>query len=266
MTFDLANMLYVALVLYALGTLVALTSLVLHDRRPQFPALLIMIGGFVAHTIWIGTICTRTGHPPLTNLSEAAGFLSWTVLAVELALYIRYRVHAAAFFVYPLVLLLLLVPVVLGEPFARLDPALRSSLFTTHIFLTTAGIAGLLIGLAFTILAYLQDRALKSKRRGALWEWIPSLDVCKRVSYRSLAAGFSIYTIGLVTGAMWSWRTSAEIMNLQVKQVGAVVAWILFAALLQMYVSGVFRARRTLYISGAAFLAIVVALLGVARN
>jgi hypothetical protein len=166
--FGPADTLYIALLCYAAGTVVALVSLFTRDKRPQFAALLLMIAGFAAHTFWIGTICVRTGHPPLTNLPEAAAFMSWTVFAVELVLYIRYRVYAASFFVYPLVFTLLAIAAVIGEPFAHLDPALRSSLFTTHIFLSTVGTAALLIGLAFTMLAFVQDRSLKSKRRGAL--------------------------------------------------------------------------------------------------
>ncbi|HUP48302.1 MAG TPA: cytochrome c biogenesis protein CcsA [Thermoanaerobaculia bacterium] len=266
MNFDAADTLYVALAFYALGTVTVLASLVVKTRRLQHVALLLMIGGFAAHTMWIGTICARTGHPPLTNLAELTAFLSWTVFAVELGLWIRYRVYAAAFFVYPLVLLLLTLSAVVGEPFADLDPALRSTLFTAHILLTTLGIAGLLIGLAFSILATAQDRALRSKHRGPLWDWIPSLNVCKLVTYRALAIGFGVYTIGLIAGVMWSYRTTAGFMDLRVKQVGAVVAWMFFAALLQSYISGAFRGRRTVYISAGAFVAIIVAILGIART
>ncbi len=266
MNFQATDTLYVALAAYALGTIVALASLLVRDKRPQHTALILMIGGFVAHTIWIGTICSRTGHPPLTNLPEATSFLAWTIFAVELALYIRYRVHAASFFVYPLVLLLLMISAVVGEPFAHLDPALHSALFTAHILLTILGIAGLMIGLAFTVLAYLQDRSLKSKQRGRLWEWIPSLNVCKLVSYRALAIGFSVYTVGLLAGVVWSYRTTSDLIDLRVKQVGALAAWLLFAVLLQSYISGAFRGKRTIYISGAAFVAIIIALLGIAHG
>ena len=48
-------------------------------------------------------------------------------------------VHAAAFFVYPLVLILLTVSAVVSEPFVAGDPALRSRIFTAHILLTTVG-------------------------------------------------------------------------------------------------------------------------------
>ena len=267
MRFDAANTIYVALALYALGTLMALASLVVRTRRLQHSALVVMIAGFVAHTVWIGTICVRTGHPPLTNLAESSAFLAWTVFAVDLALWIRYRVYAANFFVYPLVLLLLTLSAVVGEPFDGLDPSLRSTLFTAHIFLTTLGVAGLLIGLAFGVLAALQDQALRSKRRGALWEWIPSLSICKVVSYRSLAIGFAIYTVGLIAGVMWSYRTNTGLIDLvRVKQIGAIIAWLLFAAILQSSIAGVLRGKRMAYISAGAFVAIIVAILGIART
>ncbi|HYH06919.1 MAG TPA: cytochrome c biogenesis protein CcsA [Thermoanaerobaculia bacterium] len=255
--------LYLALAAYALGTLAALVSLFVREKRLQYAGLLAMIAGFVAHTIYIGSICVRTGHPPITNLPEALSFVAWLVFAFELVLWIRYRVYAASFFVYPLVLLLLTVSAVVGERLAALDPELRSNVFLAHLLFTTVGVAGLLIGLSFGLLALLQDRALKNKKRGRLWEWIPSLDVCKNVSYRALAIGFSIYTLGLLAGVIWSYRTDAGFMELRVKQIGAVTAWMLFGVLLQSYVSNTYRRKRTLFISAGAFVAIVVAMLGI---
>ncbi|HEY0372123.1 MAG TPA: cytochrome c biogenesis protein CcsA, partial [Thermoanaerobaculia bacterium] len=227
--------LYAALAFYTLGTLAALGSLVHGTKRLQTAGLVFMIAGFVSHTIWIGTICAATGHPPLTNLPETASFIAWLVFAIELGLWVRYRVYAASFFVYPLVLLLLTVSAVVGEKLVTLDPQLRSNLFTAHLLLSTLGVAGLLIGLAFGVLARLQDRMLKSKRQGRLWEWIPSLDVCKKVSFRSLAIGFSIYTLGLIAGVLWSYRTTAGFLVPSAKQIGAVTAWLLFGILLQSY-------------------------------
>ncbi|HYI08564.1 MAG TPA: cytochrome c biogenesis protein CcsA [Thermoanaerobaculia bacterium] len=263
MTFAPTVTLYVALACYTLGTLAALASLFSRDKRLQYLGLVAMIGGFVAHTVWIGTICVNTGHPPITNLPEAVSFVAWLVFAFELALWIRYRVYAAVFFVYPLVLLMLTISAVVGENFQVLDPNLRSNVFTAHLLLSTVGVASLLIGLAFSLLALMQDRALKNKTRGRLWEWIPSLDICKKVSYRALAIGFSIYTLGLLAGVLWSYRTDAGFMDLRVKQIGAVTAWILFGVLLQSFITNTYRRKRTLFISAGAFVAIVVAMLGI---
>ena len=255
--------LYIALAFYALGTLAALVTLFVREKRLQYTGLLLMIVGFMAHTVWIGTICVKTGHPPITNLPEAVSFVAWVVFAVELGLWIAYRVYAASFFVYPLVLLLLTVSAVVGESFAVLDPELRSNVFTLHLLMSTVGVAGLLIGLAFGLLAFIQDRALKNKKPGRMWEWIPSLDVCKTLSFRALSVGFSIYTIGLIAGVLWSYRTTAGFMDLRVKQIGAVTAWVLFAVLLQSYISNTYRRKRMLFVSAAAFVAVVVAMLGI---
>src|SRR4028119_840770 len=102
----LSDTLSLALGAYSLGTLAALASLFVREKRLQYTGLMMMIAGWVAHTIWIGTICARTGHPPITNLPESVSFVAWVLCAVELALWIRYRVYAASFFVYPLVLVL----------------------------------------------------------------------------------------------------------------------------------------------------------------
>jgi ABC-type uncharacterized transport system permease subunit len=96
-----------------------------------------------------------------------------------------------------------------------------------------------------------------------MWEWIPSLDVCKNLSFRALAIGFSIYTVGLIAGVLWSYRTTSDAMQPGVKQIGAVIAWILFAFLLQSFVSNTYRQKRYLFVSAGAFVAIVVAMLGI---
>lgn len=254
--------LYLALALYAAGTIVALASLFTRVKFPQHVALGLMIGGFVCHTVWIGSICARTHHPPLTNLPETASFIAWTIFVVELVLFFRYRVHAASFFVYPLVLMLLTVSAVVHESFLS-KPETQSRLFVTHIVTSTIGIAGLLIGLAFAFLAWMQDRALKSKHRGPLWEWIPSLNVCNTISYRALAIGFSIYTIGVLTGIVWSWRKTAELVDFRVKEIGAIAAWVLFGFVLQSYLSGAYRTKRTIVISACALVAVLVAILGI---
>ena len=261
------DLLYAALWLYGAGTSLVLASLLFTRRtRAQNVAFIIMIAGFVAHTMFIGTICVRTGHPPLMNLAEVAAFISWSILLLELAIYARLRIYAAALLVYPLVLMLLLITAIVGDPFSQINASQRSSLFTAHLLLSTLGVAVLFIGLAFSLIAAAQDRSLKSKRRGRLWDWIPSLDVCIAVSYRALAAGFVFYTLGLIAGFAWSFRTPSGSVEFHAKQIGALTAWVLFAILLQSQVTGVLRTRRaTLALSGAAFIAVVISMFGIAH-
>lgn len=257
--------LYLALSLYGLGTLIVLGSLVLRAHGGQRAATILMGLGFLAHTVWIGVICSKSGHPPITNLPETTSFIAWTLLGVKLILWLRYRVDAASFLIYPLVFLLLGISAVVHERFQPLAADLRSNIFIVHLLLTTVGIAALLVGVGFTVLYQVQERSLREKKRGALWEWIPSLRVCDLVSYRALSIGFAIYTVGIVAGILFSYRTSATTYSPGVKEYGALAAWVMFAALLQSYIAGSYRARRTLVIAAAAFLSILISLLGIAH-
>lgn len=255
--------LYASIVLYVLGVVLVLAALNGRSRRLELFSTAAMAGGLVAHTIWIGTICARTGHPPLTNLAEIAAFLAWTILTVKLLLQFRFRVDAASFFVYPLVLVLMLVSALVGAPYEQLGESARSSLFVAHLLLTTLGMASLLLGAVFTWLYHLHQHSLKTKRRNRFYDWIPSLQMCDFLSFRGLAIGFSLYTLGIIAGVLWAYRTAGGPAAFRAKELGAVLAWMLFAALLQSYMNGSFRSRRNLVVSFAAVFALGVVLSGI---
>jgi ABC-type uncharacterized transport system permease subunit len=256
------HLLFLTLLLYGAGTVMAVVSLLMtNGSRAQIASFPIMVAGFVAHTTFIGTICIRTGRPPLMNLAEIAAFIAWAVLLIELVIYVRVRIYAGALVIYPLVLLLLLVTALVGDPISE-RAATPPSLFTAHLLLTSLGVAVLFVGLAFSFVAAAQDRSLKAKTRGPLWEWIPSLKVCNAVSYRALAIGFVLYTTGLAAGLAWS----SGSLEVGAKEVGAILAWIIFAILVQSQFTGFLRTQRTtLALSGAAFVAVIVSIFGIAH-
>ncbi len=254
-----------AFVLYASAALVVLVALLRKVEQPPVGAMGLAAIAWISHTVFIGTICVRTHHPPITNLPETATFIGWVIMAVEIVLFIRYRNQAAPFLVYPLVVMLLTVSAVFTEPFAAMPDEQRSRLFVAHILLTSVGVAALLIALAFGALYLIQDRAIKEKRRGTLYTWLPSLKMCDLVSYRSLIAGFAIYSAGIATGILWSNRTHNTVADLGAKEIGAAVAWVFFAAIMQAHIAGSFRSRRTAVFAILAFLSIVVSLLGIQK-
>lgn len=254
------------LVLYASGALLALVALNGRSTRLETVATWIMAGGLVTHTVWIGTICARTGHPPLTNLPEIAAFLSWTILLVALVLRLRFHLDAASFFVYPLVLLLMTVAALIGERYEPIEGAARSQLFVAHLLLTTLGMAALLLGAVFTWLYHLHQHSLRTKRPSRMYEWIPSLRLCDYLSFRGLAIGFTLYTCGIIAGVLWAYRTVGEPMSLRAKELGAIAAWLLFAALLQSYMNGSFRMRRNLVLSFVAVASLAMVLTGIRHS
>ena len=257
--------LYLTIAIYALAAgLVFLSLLTRREQLQRYATLLIGVG-FIGHTIWIGTICSTTHHPPLTNLPEAASFIGWVLIVVELALLFRFKVQAAAFFVYPLVVILLATTAIVSEPFSPPTAEQSSKIFIGHLLLTMVGVAALLIGLAFGALYQMQDRAMKAKKRGALYEWIPNLRVLDMVSYRSMVAGFAIYSAGILAGVLFAYNKHGALTTFGAKETGALVAWVAFAAMLQSHLSGTFRTRKTAGIALVAFAAIIVSIFGISH-
>ncbi len=258
--------LYLTIAIYAVAAGLVFLSLLTRREQLQRLATVLICIGFVGHTIWIGTICSTTHHPPLTNLPEAASFIAWVLIVAELALLFRFKVQAAAFFVYPLVVILLATAAIVSEPFSPATPEQSSKIFIGHLLLTMIGVAALLIGLAFGALYQMQDRAMKAKKRGALYEWIPNLRVLDLVSYRSMVLGFAIYSAGILAGVLFAYNRHGALTTFGAKESGALVAWVAFAAMLQSHLSGTFRTRKTAGIALVAFLAIVVSIFGISRG
>lgn len=261
--FSANTYLYAAMALYGVAAATVLVALIRKAGRPPRFAFLLALVALVSHTIFIGTICSRTGHPPLMNLHEAVTFIAWVVMVVQVVLLFRYKIEAAGFFVYPLVIVLLTVAAVIADPLTPLAPEDQSKLFVGHILLATVGAGALFIALAFALLYYLQDRAIKEKRRGLFYDWVPSLKACDLVSYRALAIGFAIYTLGVLTGILWAFQRHPEPTTTGAKEIGAAIAWVFFALLLHSHVIGTFRTRKTVVLAVGAFLSILVAIFGI---
>lgn len=259
--------LYTALALYGAGTLAVLAALWNQKESLQRAGRWLMTAGLIPHTIFIGTICSRTGHPPITNLHEITLFLAWCLLVGKLLLDLRFKVRAASFFVYPLVLILVTISAVIGEQIAPLDPQFRSWLFTSHLLLTTLGLASLLIAIGFNLLYLAQERSLKAKKESAVARWIPSLKACDLVSWRALTAGFSLYTLGILAGVLWGYRSSTTGFSVGTKEIGAIAAWIFFAVILQSYLDGSFRTQKKSFVLvSLAFVSVLVALFGISHG
>ena len=261
------SLLYTATALYGIGSSIAIAGMFARSRKAvQDVAFAVMAIGFVTHTLFIGTVCVRTGHPPLLNLAEVASFIAWTLLLIDVVLYVTKRVDATAIVVYPLAFALLLVAAIAGDPFAPADASHRAPLFTAHVLLSTVGIALLFIGFGFSILATVEHRSLKGRKQGRLWESIPSLAICTWLSDRALATGLVVYTAGVAAGLIWSVRTDAGLRDWGAKQTGAIVAWALFTLVVQSHFTGILRARRTtLALSAVAFVAMVISIFGIAH-
>ncbi len=217
---------------------------------------------FLVHAVAVGVGCSEFGGREFFSMRGGLAFVAFLAAGGYLLLQRFYRIPSVGAFVTPLIVVVLL-PALFGTP-GRPEVApetLRQPTLTVHIFAASGGVAvfGLAAGVALMYL--LQEREVKGKRFGALFSRLPSRDTLDRLTQRLVRAGFLIFSVALVTGALvargvwksaWSWDP---------QQVSSLVVWLLYGGLVQLRHTG-WHGRRYAWITVAGFLLVIGSMVG----
>src|SRR5205807_848749 len=116
-------------------------------------------------------------------------------------------------------------------------------------------VLALAFGLALLYLA--SERQMKSKRPGRLFARLPSLDLIDRAGYRLAVWGFVFLSLAIATGSFVSREATGTTLPFAPKQGFALLAWALFASLIQARLVAGWRGRRValLVVTGFVLLA-----------
>jgi ABC-type uncharacterized transport system permease subunit len=203
--------------------------------------------GFVLHTLEVSAR-GFAGHHPAASVTETLGFLAWLIVLVFIVTQARRPLDAVGAFVAPGALMVLVL--------ARLAPDDGrpdglGSLGRIHISLAALGIAIFALATVFAALYLVQERQLKQKRLGALVKRGAALDRLDHLMHRAVQFGFPIFTVAMVTGAVWGARSPGA---LRPEYLAAVVAWLAFAAALVSRRAAGWRGRRVALLTVVGFL------------
>ncbi len=247
-----------ALVLYLLATAAFVTHLMLSSDSARRAALAALAAGFVLST---GALMARAGQAMGLQLThDQLAILAWFLVAVYLLLQFRYRLAVVGALVSPLAFLLTLAAYVVYSGDADLSGSLGSAWLPAHVAPAFLGYAILVVAACLSSIYLLQERQLKAKRVSALAGRLPSLETLDDLSYRCVVWGFALFTIGIVTGAVLSKVAWGTFWSWEPVQILSVLAWLLYALLLQSRAVG-WRGRRAATLTLAGFVLLVVSFL-----
>jgi len=255
-------LLWAAMALYGLGTLLLVPSVV--NRRPAIStASLAALGlGLLAHA---GAIAFESAHLhrlPVTDVRSALSFYAFLMTLAFFFLYLRYRITSLGIFMLPFVFVLTLIAAFRPErPFDM--SAFRGGWLAVHIGSTILGYTGFFLTFIAAVMYLIQEKELKSRIPRAFYYRLPSLELCDELYYRSLIFGLPLLTIGILTGFIWASRTWKGPWELDPKILASLLTWLIYLVLFSTRVSGGWRGRRAAYIAIFGFAAIMVTFLGV---
>lgn len=199
--------------------------------------------------------------PQLTDLGYAIAVMAWLAVLVTLFLVARIRLPG---FVPPVAFVAFLTTfgATLGRPESAVGVDVGTTLPHAHVLLASAGLAALgLAGLAgFFFL--LEHRALKRRRSVARWVPMPSLEALDRVNRVTLATGFPLLSLGVVTGGLWLHARMGSYFGGSLHETWMLIAWLIYLGLVALRFAGRQGARQAAASAVAGFAFLLFAVLG----
>ena len=194
-------------------------------------------GGFALHTAglvlrWIESYRMGFGHAPLSNFYESLIFFSWAIVIVYLLLEFRKRTGILGSFALPSAFLLMAYASYSPDVESRIQPlipALQSNWLVTHVVTCFLGYGAFVIAAVFGFL-YLRK---KERPSGT-----PGKEELQEYLYRSVAVGYVLFTLGIVTGSVWAHSAWGSWWSWDPKETWALITWMIYTALLHRRIAG----------------------------
>lgn len=211
---------------------------------------------------WVESHRLGIGHAPLSNLYESMVFFSWTTAGIYLVFVRKLKDRILGAFVMPLVFLALASTSLMNQEIQPLVPALQSNWLTAHVITCFLGYAAFAVAFTLSLLYLLKSR-LGEGSGGFFREHLPPADLLDDFSYRIIAVGFPMLTLGIITGAAWANSAWGSYWSWDPKETWSLIVWLIYAAYLHARIARGWKGRRAAWLSIVGFAATLFCYLGV---
>ena len=249
------------------GYLASAFVLIARLRRTNAPsprtATLVLAGTVMLHALLLAEEALESQRLVfLQSALSAATLYALMLAAATLFLETRLRNPSLGAFTVPLAALLYVASLLDRPTHAGVDPIFDSYWFEIHVSSAFLGYAAFALASAAGIMYLILAGSIRSRRIGALFERLPSLETLDRVGSVAALAGLLLFTVGLISGAIWSATATGHAVSGEPKELLALLTWILFALLILLRWRAGWRGRRPALLAIIGFVASLVTILG----
>lgn len=248
---------FAAIACYGIATVSQASQL----RQRTFIAKLALYGfgwlAFVFHAILLYHIVDLQSGQNL-YFFNLLSLVAWLTGGLVLLLSLRQPVENLCLFLYPIALVSILLNLVFPGTYVVDTTDNTQSLF--HILLAILAFSVFCIAVLQAILLVIQDSLIRSNPAAKVIHFLPPIETMEMVMFRTIAVGFILLSL-LIFDAIMVFH---GLTNYQVwqKTIVAVLAWIVFAALLWGRHYAGWRGRPAIYWTLAGFFCLMFAYFG----
>jgi cytochrome c-type biogenesis protein CcsB len=249
------QLLKLALGLYSVGLLHSVLT-VLRKKQTLFkPAVVATLIGFTCHAASIVARVYEQQTFPLAQPYESFSFFAALAVLAFLIVYWRYKITTLGIFAFPGIFVMTFVAILQAYNAQDSVPELlRNRWIYIHTPLIILGYVAFFVAFSAAVLYLLQERELKRKR---VFNRLPSLEICDDLAYRSLAVGFPLMTLGILSGALYAQQLSVSWMS-DPKSLLAFVTWLIYLLLIHYRLIAGWRGKKAAYLAIVGFVGVLV--------
>lgn len=241
------------------------------ERLGKFVSLVAWIS-LLIHTAailwrWVESYQMGMGHAPFSNMYESLVFFSWCIALLYLLWEGKLKSRAMGAFIMPFAFIFIAYASLAPGISAKIDPlipALQSNWLHAHVITCFLSYASFAFSCGVSIIYLIKlNKQEKGKKEGGLIALFPSLDSLDSLVYRTIAVGFPLLTLGIVTGAAWANYAWGAYWSWDPKETWSLITWFVYALFLHARFTREWRGRRTAILSIIGFVAVIFTYFGV---
>jgi cytochrome c-type biogenesis protein CcsB len=253
----------IAIVLLMFSTAAYFAYLFFQREWLQRTGCILLIAGFICQTLVIATRFVQSGHVPVVNLHQTLIVIAWALVGFFLLLRIKVPVKILGIYAAPMAAFIMLAASQLPSESEPAQNLLKGFWLVVHILTIFIGDAAFTLAAGVGVLYLLQERSIKAKVRGFFFKRLPSLDLLDTSGYACIVTGFTMLTIGLVSGMVYAKSVWGRFWAWDPKEVWSAIAWIFYAVLLHERLAVGWRGRRAAVMAIVGFAVLLFTFLGV---
>jgi cytochrome c-type biogenesis protein CcsB len=214
---------------------------------------------------WYESYQLGIGRAPLTNLYESLVFFAWTISIVYLLMERKFGIKTAGAFVTPFPFIIMAYASLNPNEIQPLIPALQSNWLISHVVTCFVGYAAFAVsfGVSFLYLFKVNAENKPARKREGVLGYLPVSDLLDEVGYKTIAIGFPLLTIGIITGAFWANVAWGTYWSWDPKETWSLIVWLIYAAYLHARITKGWRGKKAAVLSMVGFSATIFCYLGV---
>jgi len=242
-TFEIVFM-WIALTFYVAATVMFVFGVTFLKEVLTRRAVFVSALGLVPQVVALGVRWARLGHGPYIGYYEVANALTLcTVVFFVVAAWRNSRLNATGMGVMPVAVLLLGGAMLASKADFPITAALASYWLYIHVAFANLAFAAFAASFGFAVVYVIRQRS-KTGNWAKRLEKLPPQDVVDDLTARFALAGFLLWGIMIVSGAIWANESWGRYWSWDPIETWSLVVWLIYAIYLHLRFTMRWRGER----------------------